>query len=138
MAALFSFEAHTPHRLFYSDQVEAAVLTLVDGEAGIYANCAPFTAPVVPCLLKLKDKEGKWRVAFAAEGVLEVKNRKTVLVLDSAEWPEEIDIERARKALALAEETLAKGGLKFEMESAAASFRRAKMRIKAFEAGKTG
>ena len=133
MAVLFPFEVHTPHRLFYNDPVAAIVLTLIDGEAGIYANHAPFTAPVVPCLLKIKDKDGNWKTAFTSDGILEVTHHKTVLVSDTAEWPGEIDYERAKASKERAEETLKESMLKFETDTASASLRRADMRIKARE-----
>jgi F-type H+-transporting ATPase subunit epsilon len=130
MAATFTFEVHTPYRLFFSDQVEAIVLTLIDGEAAVYANHAPFTAPVPPCLLKIKDTSGNWKTAFTAEGVLEVKKNKTILISDAAEWPEEIDRERARQAKERAEQSLERGMLKFETEAAAASLKRAVVRLR--------
>ena len=139
MVASFRFEVHTPHRLFYSGPVEAIVLTLIDGEVAVYANHAAFTAPVSPCLLKIKEEKGDWKTAFTAEGILEVKNHKTVLVSDVAEWPEEIDYEQAKAEKENAEETLKESMLKFETETAAASLKRANMRIKAREtaSGKT-
>ena len=135
MAALFPFEVHTPYRLFYSGMVQTIVLTLLDGEVGVYANHTSFTAPVVPCLLKIKDKDGNWKTAFTSEGILEVKEHKNVLVSDAAEWPEEIDLERANKAKERAEETLRSGGIKFDMDKAASSLRRARMRIRVKEEG---
>jgi len=86
MASLFPLEVHTPHRLFFSDSVEAIVLTLIDGQIAVYANHSPFTGPVVPCILKIKNKEGNWQNVIIAEGILEVKQRKIVLISDSAEW----------------------------------------------------
>jgi len=136
MANLFSLEVHTPKRLFYSGQAEVVILTLVDGEAAVYANHVPFTAPVVPCLLKIKDKDGNWKIAFSAEGILEVKKRKAILLSDAAEWPEEIDYDRAKTAKGKAEETLLQGGMKFETDKADASLRRAKMRMKVYKEGK--
>ena len=130
MAVLFPFEVHTPYRLFYSGQVETIIITLTDGEVAVYANHAHFTAPVTPCTLRIKDKDGNWKTAFTAEGILEVKSHKTVLISDTAEWPEEIDYERAKKAKEQAEEILLEGMLKFETEAAAASLKRAKARIK--------
>ena len=135
MAALFPFEVHTPYRLFYSGMVEAVILTLLDGEVAIYASHSPFTAPVVPCILSIKDKDGNWKTAFSSEGILEVKEHKNVLISDAAEWPEEIDIERAKKAKERAEEILLNGGMKFEIDKAASSLRRARMRIRAKEEG---
>ena len=135
MAVFFPFEVHTPYRLFYSASVEAIILTLIDGDVGVYANHTAFTAPVLSCILSIKEKDGNWKKAFIAEGLLEVKNHKTVLISEAAEWPEEIDLERARAAKEQAETTLAEGTFKFEKESVISSLRRAKMRIKAVEEG---
>ena len=135
MAVLFPFEVYTPYRVFYSDSVEAIVLTLIDGEAAFYANHAAFTAPVTPCLLKIKDKDGTWKTAFTAEGILEVKEHKTVLISDAAEWPAEIDYERAKAARERAEQTIAGGMLKFEIDTASLSLKRANMRIRARNEG---
>ena len=133
MAVLYTFEVYTPNRIFFSGSVEAVVLTLIDGEAAIYANHAAFTAPVVPCLLRIKNRDGIWKNAFTAEGILEVKEHKTVLITDAAEWPEEIDYERAMAARERAENDLKTGMLKFEIETASASLKRANMRIKVYK-----
>ena len=135
MAALFLFEVYTPNRLFYSDQAEAILLTLVDGEAAVYANHSPFSAPVVPCLLKIKGRNGIWKTAFTGDGILEVTNKKTILISDSAEWPAEIDYERAMAAKKKAEEIISAGSLKFEAKTALASLRRAEIRLKARNEG---
>ena len=134
MAALFPFEVHTPYRRFYSDTVEVIVLTLIDGEIAVYSGHSAFTAPVIAGSLRIKDKKGTWRTAFTAEGILEVKAHKTVLISDSAEWPEEIDYERAKTAKERAEEILRSGGMKFEIEKASFALKRAAGRIKVFEA----
>ena len=131
MAALFNLEVTTPHRLFFFGPVEAISLTLADGEAGIYANHSPITAPVVPCLLKILDKDGLWKTAFCAEGILEVTSEKTVLLSDATEWPEEIDYDRAKAAKESAEKTITAGTFKFETETAALSLQRAIMRLRA-------
>ena len=133
MAVLFPLEVHTPYRLFFSDLVEAISITLIDGEVGVYANHAPFSAPVIPCILKIKDKEGTWKTAFCSEGVLEVGKNKTILISDDAEWPFEIDYDRAKAAKEKAEQTLAEIMLKFEKIAANSALRRANARIKTCE-----
>ena len=135
MAAQFTFEVYTPYRLFYSGMIEMVILTLSDGDAAICANHSHLTAPVTPCVLKIKDSNGIWKFAFIAEGILEVSSHKTVLISDTAEWPEEIDYERAMAAREKAEKTLATATLKFETETAAASLKRAAMRIRARDEG---
>ncbi|MDR1902949.1 MAG: ATP synthase F1 subunit epsilon [Treponema sp.] len=133
MANLFPFEVHTPYRRFFLDSVEAIVLSLMDGEIGVYANHSAFTAPVNAGILKIKDKNGEWSAAFTTGGILEVKEHKTVLIVDAAEWPEEIDRDRALDAKKRAEEMLELGMLKFETENAAASLKRAVFRLKVWE-----
>jgi F-type H+-transporting ATPase subunit epsilon len=130
MPNLFTFEVYTPYRLFYSDSVEAVTLTLQDGEIGIYADHDFFTAPVVPCALNIKDKQGQWKAAFASEGILEVTHHKTVLLVNAAEWPEEIDGGRAEAAKSQAREAIESGMLKFEIDNAKAALQRAEIRLK--------
>jgi F-type H+-transporting ATPase subunit epsilon len=129
----FPFAVYSPFRLFFSNPVEAIVLTLADGEAAVYSGHAPFTAPVTPCLLKIKDPKGSWKTAFTAEGMLEVRKDKTILISDAAEWPEEIDCGRARQAKEKAERSIGQGILKFETDTANASLKRAVMRLRAAE-----
>jgi F-type H+-transporting ATPase subunit epsilon len=133
VAALYSFEVHTPYRRFLSEQVEAIVITLIDGEIGVYAHHSPFTAPVNTGILKIKGKDGAWRQAFTTEGILEVKEHKTVLMVDAAEWPDEIDYDRAVAAKKRVEESLETGMLKFETDNAIATLKRAETRIKVWE-----
>jgi F-type H+-transporting ATPase subunit epsilon len=130
MAALFPFEVHTPYRPFFSDQVEALTLTLVDGEIGLYANHSPFTAPVITGLLRVKDKTGEWRTAFISGGILEVKKHKAVLIIDTAEWPEEIDRERAEASAKQAREDLDNAMMKYEVAAAKEKLRRSELRLK--------
>jgi F-type H+-transporting ATPase subunit epsilon len=133
MAALFPFEVHTPYRRFFADSIEALVITLIDGEIGVYANHSAFTAPVVTGIMRIKDRDGRWRGAFTTEGILEVKEHKTVLMVDAAEWPDEIDRDRALAAKQAAEEMLKTDMLKFETDNARSSLKRADFRLKAWE-----
>jgi F-type H+-transporting ATPase subunit epsilon len=133
VSVLFNFEVHTPYRPFFSGKAQAITLTLVDGEIGVYAHHSPFTAPVLSCVLRIKDSKGVWRCAFITGGILEVKDHKTVLIVDAAEWPEEIDKERALAARNRAEESLKTARLKFEIDNAKSELRRAMFRLKAGE-----
>jgi F-type H+-transporting ATPase subunit epsilon len=130
MPKVYPFEVHTPYRLFYSGEVEEITLSLIDGEAGVLADHSSFTAPVATGILRIKDDKGRWRDAFTTGGILEVKNHKTVLLVDAAEWPEEIDEARARASREAAEADLAGSMFKFEIFNAAEHLKRAKTRLK--------
>jgi F-type H+-transporting ATPase subunit epsilon len=119
--------------MFYASNVESIVVRLVDGDIGVYANHAFFTAPVCAGVIKIKDKKGEEHFAFTSEGILEVKGHKTVLMVDAAEWPSEIDTERASAAKHTAEEKLASAAPRFELDDAKARLNRAEARLKAAE-----
>ena len=131
----FKFELDTPYRLFFSGMVQAITLTLLDGEITVYADHSFFTAPVQTGFIKIKDESGTWKKAFVSEGILEVKGHNSILMVNAAEWPEEIDLERAEKALAAAEETIRLGNFKFETSTAETAAQRAKFRIKVKKSG---
>ena len=114
----FTFEVHTPYRLFFTGRVEYFTLTLVDGEIGVFANHSRFIAPTLSCILRIKDNKGVLHSAFVSEGILEMKEFKTVLIVDSAERPQEIDRDRALAAKQAAEEIIKTSALKFEVERA--------------------
>jgi F-type H+-transporting ATPase subunit epsilon len=133
MPALFNFEVHTPQRLFYTGRTQVIIIGLVDGEIGIYANHSPFTALSVSGVLRIEDGSGSWRSAFVSGGVLEVKEHKNVLMVESAEWPEEIDIERVLESKKLAEETLKNPNIRFEVDKMKEKLRHAEYRLKVLE-----
>jgi F-type H+-transporting ATPase subunit epsilon len=132
-ATLFNLEVHTPYRLFFSDEVEAITLPLEDGEAGIYANHSFAIAPVKTGILRIKDKDGLWKSAFITEGILEISGHRTVLLINAAEWPDEIDFNRALTAKTRAEEEIKNGVMRFETENARDTLKRAETRLKVYE-----
>jgi len=133
MPALFNFEVHTPQRLFYSGKAQSVTLPLADGEIGILANHAPFTAVSAMGILRIKDDKDEQRAAFVSNGILEVKEHKNVLMVDCAEWPNEIDKERAIQSKEQAEKILSEANFRFETDKAKDRLRRAESRLKVLE-----
>jgi F-type H+-transporting ATPase subunit epsilon len=132
----FKLELYTPYSRFFSDEIDAVTLTLIDGEITVYADHSFMTAPVRAGIIRIKPKGSEWKTAFIADGILEVKAHSTIIMADAAEWPEEIDHERAEKALAAAKESLNAGTFKFETSTAEAAVRRAEYRLKVKEMSK--
>lgn len=93
----FHLEIAVPDRAFYSDEVQEIVVKTPGGEIGILKGHIPMVVAVSTGSIRIK-KDGRWTCAFVSEGFLEVTAEKTVVLADSAEWPREIDLERARAA----------------------------------------
>lgn len=130
MAKKFNFEVVTPDRLFYAEEVEAISFSTPEGEMGVLADHAPMLIAVVPCILKIHNGNSE-EFAAIGEGFIEVTKEKVVAIVDSAEWPEEIDVNRATLAKQRAEEQLNSKKIDFEMEQLLKmSIERANNRIK--------
>jgi F-type H+-transporting ATPase subunit epsilon len=134
MAASFTLEIYTPYRLFFSETVEMIILTIADGEIGIQAGHDRFTAPVNCCTARIKDKTGVWKPVFIADGIIEVKRHKSVILAGAAEWPEEIDYERAMQSKKDAEEILKGRTFQFENAAAKQKLKKAGTRLQTLEA----
>ena len=128
---LFKFEVVTPERIFYADEVEMVVFKTLDGEIGIMANHAPMLIVNTMCVLRMK-KGSETKYAFITEGIIEVTSEKVRAMVDTAEWPDEIDVDEVMKNKKLLEEKLDNEKEDLEMKAELiASIERANSRIKA-------
>ncbi|WP_163882706.1 F0F1 ATP synthase subunit epsilon [Paenibacillus favisporus] len=104
----FLLEIVTPDHVAYSGEVDSLVVRGVEGELGILPNHIPLVTPlrVAPIVVT----SGKKTTEIAVNGgFVEVRKDKVVVLAESAELPEEIDVERARAAKERAERRLAAG-----------------------------
>lgn len=98
-------EIVTPDRKFFEEEVDMVIVRGVEGDLGILKGRAPLVTPLDIGKIKIKQG-GKTRIAAIAGGYVEVGKDKTTIISDAAEWPEEIDLERAKEAKERAEERL--------------------------------
>lgn len=102
---MLELEIVTPDRSFFSGEVEMVIARGQEGDLAVMENRSPITTPLKIGKIRIFEA-GKERVASICEGYMSVLNNKVTIVTHSAEWPEEIDIERAERALKRAEERL--------------------------------
>jgi F-type H+-transporting ATPase subunit epsilon len=98
-------EIVTPEHKVFSDDVDMVVVKGVSGELGILPDHIPMVTPLQISAMKIK-KNGKDIIVAVNGGFMEVRKDKVVILAESAELPEEIDVERARAAKERAEERL--------------------------------
>ena len=121
----FHLQIVTPDGLFYDGQAESLNLRAAQGGLTILPRHTNFvtTVGMGPAKVVL---EGKSRIA----GMLSVINGEVRLIATTFEWAEDIDRERAKSALARAEEKLADASLsKEEHRLAESAKRRAQVRL---------
>lgn len=130
MAKKFKFEIVTPERVFYSDEIDMVTFNTEDGEIGILADHSPMLIANIVCTLKIK-KDEKEETASIGEGFFEITSTGVTAIVDTAEWPDEIDVDRAVRAKERAEMLLKSRKHDLEMEMMLkASIERANVRIK--------
>lgn len=108
MSELF-LEIVTPERAFYEGEVDRVIVRGTEGDIGILKNRSPIATPLKIGKVRI-FKDGKEEVAAVAEGYITVIDNKVTIVTDAAEWPHEIDEQRAKQALDRAEKRLESQG----------------------------
>jgi len=128
MASTFLLEIVTPERMFFNEQVEMLIFKTPEGEIGILRNHAPVVAAVISSSIRFKQND-EWKNAVVASGFAEVLGDKVVLLVDTAEWPDEIDLNRALEAKKRAEERLQRSLNTQEQAQSQAALSRALARL---------
>jgi F-type H+-transporting ATPase subunit epsilon len=124
----FTCEILTPYRRFYLGKAESLTFVTFDGQIEILAGHESLVAPVRIGQLRLVV-EGKTRRAAVTEGFAKVSAGRVDLFVDAAEWPEEIDRERAERALGRATQRLAVETLSWRIGTSRRAAARAQNRI---------
>lgn len=124
-------EIVTPYGLVLSEDVDEITASGTEGEFGVLPGHVPFITTLRVGMLILK-KDNRTEYVFVNSGYAEVLPDKVVILADSAERAEDIDIERAIAAKQRAEERL-KQAEKIDFARATAALERATIRIQIAE-----
>ena len=90
---------------FYQGSCESMVLPVKDGVYGVQAGHSPVLVAIHMGMLKF-TVDGETREGLVGDGIAEVTPTFVLLLVDSAERPEDIDKNRAEAARIRAEERL--------------------------------
>lgn len=124
-------EIVTPQGLVLSEEVDEVTATGSEGEFGILPGHVPFVTTLKIGLLSCKIGNAT-KYFFVNWGYAEAGPEKVLVLADSAELSEEIDLERAKAALKRAEERLKKAE-DVDFHRAEAAIERAVTRIQLSE-----
>ena len=127
----FLLEIYTPYGKYFDHYVEELVIQTEEYVLGILPNHTPLVAKVKTSKMEIIHN-GERKIYAIAEGLLNVKSDGVVLLVNSIESKEEIDIERAKHAKSRAEERL-KEPLNIDVERALKALNRANNRISIYE-----
>lgn len=125
---LFRLEIISPDRIFYTNDVVMAEYNTTEGEVGIYAGHIPMTQIIAPGQLTITE-EGGQKIAALLSGFVEITPEKVTILAEAVEWPENIDVERAREARIRAERRIGSGQGDIDLARAELALKKALIRL---------
>jgi F-type H+-transporting ATPase subunit epsilon len=131
METKIKLEIVTPNGLLLSEDIDEVTATGTEGEFGVLPGHVPFVTTLKIGMLTYK-KGTDTRFVFVGSGFAEIMPDKVIILADSAEKSEDIDLERAKEAMKRAEERLKKAE-EIDFARASSSLERAITRVQIAE-----
>ena len=125
---LFRLEIISPDKMFYTNDVVMAEYNTTEGEVGIYAGHIPMTQIIAPGRLTITEESGQ-KTAALLSGFVEITPEKVTILAEAVEWPENIDVERAKEAKIRAERRIGSGKDDVDMARAELALKKALIRL---------
>lgn len=132
MAEKFKLSIITPDTSFYEEEAEFLEFTSTEGQMGVYAQHIPLTTILEPCVMTIHN-DGEKKKAAILGGFIEILKEKVTVLAEDAQWPGDIDLDRAEAAYERAKERLAAKQEGIDLKRAEASLKRAVARIETIE-----
>lgn len=102
----FALTVLAAEKPFYKGECVSLVIPSIDGQYGIQAGHSNMIAAILPGELKFTSPDGVVTLAAVSEGLVKVEGGKVLILVDTAERPEEIDENRARRSAEQAKEAI--------------------------------
>ncbi len=136
----FPFQVVSPNRVVLRERVTSVIVPGLGGAVGFWAGHAPMLVALGPGVVKYRpapsgdppsgEPRSGFRVLAVGGGFFEMSAAgEATLLADSAELPEEIDVERARAALERARRRLARPSPELDRTRAETALQRALARL---------
>jgi len=122
----------TAERVVYSEDVDVVVAPGIEGQLGILPHHTPLMTSLQVGELRVRKDKEEFSLAISG-GFLEVRPDRIIVLADTAERAEEIDIARAEEAKRRAQEQLSQYPLAVDAARVEASLRRSLARLKVAE-----
>lgn len=127
----FKLEIMAADKVFYNGSCAKLIVNAPDGELEIMANHEAAVLAVVPGTVRFAADDSQWTEVVSGSGFVMVSGNEAMLIVDTAERPEDIDAIRAKEAKERAEEQLLHERSRREYLHSKASLIRAMARLKA-------
>lgn len=121
---MFELKIISPEEMFYEGEADFLEFVSVGGEMGVYKNHIPLTTILEPCVMRIHQGTEVEKAAVFG-GFVEILQEKITVLAEDVQWPDEIDVDRAKRAEERARERLEKKEAKTDIVRAEAALKRA-------------
>ncbi len=129
MANKIHIEIACPDRNFYSGEADMLVVKALDGDMAVMYGHQPYVTPVSIGSFKVVNGSDK-KIGAMSNGFLHVDGKKATVIVDSVEWADEIDKDRALASKERAEQRISEKPSGVDLKRANIALKKAKNRIK--------
>lgn len=130
MEEVFQVHILAADQTFYEGPCVSLTIPASDGQLGILAHHSPMIAAVKPGTLHYQIPGEAPRLAAISPGIVKVEKNDVLVLVDSAEHPEDIDAVRAQREVDEAREALLQKRSRQEHQIAQATLARALNRLR--------
>lgn len=116
--------------MVFDDEAQSVSLPTTEGSVGILAHHSNIIMAVVPGEITYRAANGDEETVIVSDGLLKVENGEVMILVDTAERPDEIDEARAQRAEERAREELKRANTNRDIALASAELSRAMNRIR--------
>ena len=124
----FKLQIITPEKTFFDGETEQIVVRTTVGDVGILNGHEPYCAALGIGQMRVM-MGGEFRHAATSGGIIKESHEKTIILVQTCEWSDEIDITRANAAKEAAEGRIKAAQSDNELRLAEAKLKRALNRI---------
>lgn len=98
------FEIVTPERIVLKEMVIQVTVPTSDGEITVLPGHIPLVASLQPGVVEIRNEKNEIEIMSLSGGFIEVLKDKIVILADTAERADEIDLDKANEARKRAED----------------------------------
>jgi len=133
MASELSLEIVTPFGKLFSEEVTSCIVPGANGQFQILKDHAALVSAVDVGYVKIEHTDAKSAYIAVSGGFCEVKDNQVEVIVESAEFAETIDVNRAKSAKKRADERLSSSNAEIDLDRAQLALARALNRLKISE-----
>lgn len=124
----FALKVMCPDRTFFEGKADMVEMNTTEGYIGVYPGHIPIATVLAPGILVIHN-DGELKRAALHSGFARISPDNIMILAEVAEWPDEIDLNRAEEARVRAERRLSGTESGIDIKRAEAALKRSLTRI---------